>query len=363
MASIINSTTTAGVTVTGDNSGSLQLATNNGNTAVTIDTSQNVGIGTSSPSSIVEAAKAAGNTQIRLTESSDSGSDTALFYARRSRGTSLSSPTAIQSGNNMGGLAIGAYNGTAYAIGSRIIGVSNQTWTGSAQGTYLTFSTTADGATSDTERMRITSTGQLGLGVTPSGWGGTFKTLQIGRGSYSADGNSNLQVSMNAYYNGSDWKYISANRASNIYADLSGSINTRTTNTVGTVDGSISWTDGPYLAAGGTSWTSSSDENLKNITGEIDDALNKVNQLRAAKFTWKADAENTPQVGLIAQDLQNVLPECVVVPDEKINPQDNPKFLGVNYDQVIPLLVAAIQELKAELDATKAEVQALKGVA
>ena len=49
MASIINSTTTAGVTVTGDNSGSLQLATNNGTTAVTIDTSQNVGIGTASP--------------------------------------------------------------------------------------------------------------------------------------------------------------------------------------------------------------------------------------------------------------------------------------------------------------------------
>jgi len=42
MPSIINATTTAGVTVTGDNSGSLQLATNNGTTAVTIDTSQRV---------------------------------------------------------------------------------------------------------------------------------------------------------------------------------------------------------------------------------------------------------------------------------------------------------------------------------
>ena len=49
MPSIINATTTNGVTVQGDNSGSLQLATNSGTTAVTIDTSQNVGIGTSSP--------------------------------------------------------------------------------------------------------------------------------------------------------------------------------------------------------------------------------------------------------------------------------------------------------------------------
>ena len=54
MASIINSTTTNGVTVQGDNSGSLQLATNNGTTAVTIDTSQNVGIGTSSPATKTE---------------------------------------------------------------------------------------------------------------------------------------------------------------------------------------------------------------------------------------------------------------------------------------------------------------------
>ena len=50
MPSIINSTTTAGLSVQADNSGSLQLATNNGTTAVTIDTSQNVGIGTASPS-------------------------------------------------------------------------------------------------------------------------------------------------------------------------------------------------------------------------------------------------------------------------------------------------------------------------
>jgi hypothetical protein len=49
MPSIINSTTTAGLSVQADNSGSLQLATNNGTTAVTIDTSQNVGVGTSTP--------------------------------------------------------------------------------------------------------------------------------------------------------------------------------------------------------------------------------------------------------------------------------------------------------------------------
>ena len=49
MPSIINATTSTGLVTTADNSGSLQLATNSGTTALTIDTSQNVGIGTTSP--------------------------------------------------------------------------------------------------------------------------------------------------------------------------------------------------------------------------------------------------------------------------------------------------------------------------
>jgi hypothetical protein len=49
MSTIINATTTNGVVIQPDNSGSLQFQTNNGTTALTIDTSQRVGIGTTSP--------------------------------------------------------------------------------------------------------------------------------------------------------------------------------------------------------------------------------------------------------------------------------------------------------------------------
>jgi hypothetical protein len=54
MPSIINATTSTGLVSSADNSGSLQLATNNGTTAVTIDTSQNVGVGTASPACKLE---------------------------------------------------------------------------------------------------------------------------------------------------------------------------------------------------------------------------------------------------------------------------------------------------------------------
>ena len=53
MPSIINATTTGGVVVSGDNSGSLQLASNNGTTAVTISTAQKVGIGTTPSGSYI----------------------------------------------------------------------------------------------------------------------------------------------------------------------------------------------------------------------------------------------------------------------------------------------------------------------
>ena len=61
MASIINATTSTGLVSSADNSGSLQLATNNGTTAVTIDTSQNVGIGLTSPTSKLTVRTADGD--------------------------------------------------------------------------------------------------------------------------------------------------------------------------------------------------------------------------------------------------------------------------------------------------------------
>jgi hypothetical protein len=61
MSTIINATTTNGVVIQPDNSGSLQLATNSGTTAVTIDTSQNVGIGTASPQSKTSFAASSAN--------------------------------------------------------------------------------------------------------------------------------------------------------------------------------------------------------------------------------------------------------------------------------------------------------------
>lgn len=100
---------------------------------------------------------------------------------------------------------------------------------------------------------------------------------------------------------------------------------------------------GVYVGYGATSWTSNSDERLKNITGNIDNALNDLMTLRTIKHTWKLSDNNKEYLALIAQDVQKVFPQVVDIQDNEI------KTLGVRYTELIPVLVKAIQELSAKV--------------
>ena len=96
-----------------------------------------------------------------------------------------------------------------------------------------------------------------------------------------------------------------------------------------------------------------SDERLKTKIAEISNALEKVCSLSGFYYRANEKAQelgydgDTVHVGLSAQEVQNVLPE-VVVPA----PIDS-NYLTVQYEKIIPLLVEAIKELKAEVDSLK----------
>lgn len=122
-----------------------------------------------------------------------------------------------------------------------------------------------------------------------------------------------------------------------------------------------------YLAQGGTNWTSASDSRLKNVQGTITNALDKVQQLTGVKFTWKRDADNPDakvRVGLIAQDVQAVLPEAVdddspdIITDEETGKVSG--GLGVRYTELVPLLVNAIKELAMQHQLLQTRVAALE---
>ena len=84
-----------------------------------------------------------------------------------------------------------------------------------------------------------------------------------------------------------------------------------------------------------------SDINYKENINTVNNALNKVEQLRGVKFDWKESG--LPSYGVIAQELQEVLPELVHGHDPKT----------VNYNGIIGVLIEAIKELKAEIEELK----------
>lgn len=111
---------------------------------------------------------------------------------------------------------------------------------------------------------------------------------------------------------------------------------------------------GVYMTDGATSWTANSDERMKDIIEPITDAVNKVSSLRAVIGKYKTDADGTRRSFLIAQDVQAVLPEAVNVQSDEMG------TLGVQYTDVIPLLVAAFKEQQAMITALTARVAALE---
>ena len=110
---------------------------------------------------------------------------------------------------------------------------------------------------------------------------------------------------------------------------------------------------GVILTSGNTAWAAQSDERTKDIIEPISDAVNKVLNLRAVIGKYKTDEDGTRRSFLIAQDVQSVLPEAVSAAD------DAQGTLSLRYTEIIPLLVASIQELKAINDTQASTITTL----
>ena len=272
------------------------------------------------------------------------------------------------------------------------------------------------------------ASGNVGIGVTPSAWGGGYKALQIGQSAFmSRTAGSDSYIFSNSFFTGSVFRYINTAAAayygqdagahkwfnaasgtagdaitftSAMTLDSSGNLLVGTTsNTLGdravvatannsqlsvectTASGTVystirftqagvaktqlyqdhgatrfyvvNNTNGLYLAANATAWTAVSDEREKENLVPISNAVSKVASLRAVTGNYISDESKKSRAFLIAQDVQSVLPEAVDSSD--------PEKLGVQYTDVIPLLVAAIKEQQAIITQLQADVAALKG--
>ena len=178
---------------------------NVGNGGLVKDASGNVGIGTSSPGAKLDVASSTGGV-LRLTST-----DTSIVAAGELLGKVEMYASDASTEATGVGAAIGAYSEMAF--------------TGQAGGdvpSYLSFAT-APLAGSVTERMRLDSAGNLGLGVTPSAWNSASKAFDVGsKGSFQSGNGIDVGVWGNAFYNTSTQFAYKTTAAATLYAQITG---------------------------------------------------------------------------------------------------------------------------------------------
>lgn len=102
-----------------------------------------------------------------------------------------------------------------------------------------------------------------------------------------------------------------------------------------------------------TAYNTSSDYRLKQDVEPISGALARLEQLNPIRFAWKADPSSKVD-GFLAHEAQAVVPEAVTGEKDEVDENGNPAYQGIDQSKLVPLLVAAVQELAAEVAALKA---------
>ena len=261
-----------------------------------IDSSGNVGIGTTSPATKLES-KGSGEV-LRLTTTGDV----------------TGAGTVYQRFNDVNGNAAFIGYGGGAASGFEI--------NNSKSGPMLF---TNNGA----ERMRIDSSGNLLVGLT------SFSGTTAG-----AAGKISVQFSAGSY-------------GLRIFTTVNGSSNpVQFTNYTGSEVGTINTTNTA------TTYNTSSDYRLKENVAPMVGALEKVSKLKPVTYTWKS--EGSYGEGFIAHELQEIIPLAVTGNKDEVNEDGSIKTQGVDYSKIVATLTAAIQELKEIVDAQAERIKALE---
>ena len=291
----------------------------------TISSTGNVGIGTTSPAQKVEIAGGylkfsggdygiQGSASLTYNPVSDhyfqaSGSTKVTIKASGNVGIGETNPQRPLHINGTEGVArftSTASGNNGFEVG---IGTSSQAFLWQAENSYMQF------ATNNTERMRITSGGDVLISKTSA----SFTTQGI---ELRENGQINVAGTVDEFnfYNTSAAAY-------RFFVTAAGSVH-----------------------ATSTSIVAISDITLKENIKPLETGLNEVMKLKPRRFDWKnGDGKNI--AGFIAQEVEEVLPD--LVSDYKYTDEETKKALKMG--DMIPTLVKSIQELKAEIELLKSK--------
>jgi len=252
------------------------------------------------------------------------GTDTTGNYV-----ASLVAGTNITLSNNSG-------EGATPTIGL----TNNSTTIGSTAISLGSSATTIAGLTS------VTSTGFTGA---LTGNASTATTLATARNINGVSFNGSADITVTA----AAGTLSGATLASGVTASSLTSVGTLTSLTVSgaTATGALTVT-GAVTATGDITAFFTSDKRHKNNIQTIPNALEKVTKLNGVTWEWNDDVnevtKSTPKTGLIAQEVQEVLPEVVKTRDDG--------FLALDYSKMMGLMVEAIKEQQIQIEELKAQI-------
>jgi hypothetical protein len=398
----------SGLSTTGSSAAPLYFTNMGANsTWMTISSTGNVGIGTTAPpdifdvysNSAVPAPNIIGDGQgvsLSVSRYTTNGSSP-FFNFQKARG-SMASPSAVSSGDILGTLTFVGYDGSSFGTSAaKILSSAEDNFSTSDHGAYLAFYTTADATTTLAEKMRITGAGNVGIGTTTP-----YYTLQAdGVVAVSTTDYNNTSTGTAFFINpgptGNNTTKISSwtnggTVPGNLVINPSGgnvgigttipAANGLTINSVSPTltfqlsgtseetlndDGSFfyvistSGANGVKLQHGSTLWTSSSDRRIKKDIEALPESygLSAVERLKPVTFHWREPkSPQQLQIGLIAQDVQQVIPELVTRSGPNRYAPDGE--LGIEYSGLVIPLIKAVQELKADNEELHREVSELK---
>ena len=107
------------------------------------------------------------------------------------------------------------------------------------------------------------------------------------------------------------------------------------------------------MTNGATAYNTTSDYRLKENIIEMTGSVDRVKQLLPKRFNFKNDTENTVD-GFLAHEAQAIVPESVTGTKDEVDADGNALHQGIDQSKLVPLLVGAIKELTARIEALEA---------
>jgi hypothetical protein len=321
---------------------SLSISTNR-STAATIDSSGRLLVGTSTarttfygsaitPGFQLEAATQA-SSSLSITNSANNTTGGILVFGKQRSGA-VGGNTIVNSGDELGQISFQGADGTDNTIGAGIQAFVDGTPGADDMPGRLVFSTTADGASSPTERMRITNAGNVLVGT----------TVPIATANDSNDGVVLETRALVASRADSGCGFFRRRSSNGTLFQFH-----RDTAIVGTIS----------VTTTATAYNTSSDYRLKENVVPLTGAIDRVNQLQVHRFNFIADPEITVD-GFLAHEAQEVVPECATGEKDAVNDEGNPVYQGIDQSKLVPLLTAALQEAIGRIETLEAKVAALE---